>query len=233
MTTTPAPSQPPSPMRILVVDDHAVVREGLKRMLESTEPDWCVLEAADAASALEVVRAEPLDLAIVDIAMPGISGLDLLKRLRTLRPELRVLMLSMYAEQQYAVRAFKSGASGYVTKDSAPRELVHAIHRVTAGGAYVSESLAQSLALGLGKAQSEAAHDQLSNRELEVLRRLAAGERPTEIAHSLHISIKTVSTHKARVLARLGLPNTAALIRYAIEHQLVPEPVAPAPDRAR
>jgi DNA-binding NarL/FixJ family response regulator len=210
-------------MRILIVDDHAVVREGLKRMLEASEPSWNVEEAANAFEALDRVRAQHFDVAIMDISMPGMSGLDFLKRVRASQLSLRVLMLSMYAEEQYAMRAFKSGANGYVTKDSATRELVNAIRKVTAGGVYVSESLAQSLALGLGNAASEAAHERLSDRELDILRRLATGERPTEIAQALHISIKTVSTHKARILARLQLPNSAALVRYAMEHRLVPE----------
>jgi len=220
---------PPTCMRILIVDDHAVVREGLKRMLEASEPSWRIEEAANAFEALDRVRTQGFDVAIVDISMPGMSGLDFLKRVRASQLSLRVLMLSMFAEEQYAVRAFKSGANGYVTKDSATRELVNAIRKVTAGGAYVSESLAQSLALGLGNASGELPHESLSNRELDILRRLACGDRPTDIALALHISVKTVSTHKARILARLQLANAAALVRYAVEHHLVPE----APDSGR
>jgi len=199
---------PPTCMRILIVDDHAVVREGLKRMLEASEPSWRIEEAANAFEALDRVRTQGFDVAIVDISMPGMSGLDFLKRVRASQLSLRVLMLSMFAEEQYAVRAFKSGANGYVTKD---------------------ESLAQSLALGLGNASGELPHESLSNRELDILRRLACGDRPTDIALALHISVKTVSTHKARILARLQLANAAALVRYAVEHHLVPE----APDSGR
>jgi len=223
MPDAPAASPLRPCMRILIVDDHAVVREGLKRMLEASEPSWAVEEAANALEALERVRGQAFDVAVVDISMPGMSGLDFLKRVRAAQTGLRVLMLSMYAEEQYAMRAFKSGANGYVTKDSATRELVNAIRKVTAGNAYVSESLAQSLALGLGNAGVEAAHERLSDRELDILRRLATGDRPTEIAQALHISIKTVSTHKARIMARLQLPNSAALVRYAMEHHLIPE----------
>lgn len=218
-------------MRILIVDDHTVVREGLKRMLEASEPAWSVSEAPDGQQALELVRTQPFDVAVIDISMPGMSGLDLLKRVRASHPAMRVLMLSMYAEEQYAVRAFRNGANGYVTKDAATRELVNAIRKVTAGGMHVSESLAQALALALRQPATGAAHEHLSDRELDVLRRFATGARPTEIARALHISIKTVSTHKARIQARLNLPNNAALIRYAIEHGLVPD-VAPSPSEA-
>lgn len=219
-----ATARPPQTcMHILIVDDHAVVREGLKRMLEASEPSWRIEEAANAFEALDRARTQEFDVAIVDISMPGMSGLDFLKRVRASRLGLRVLMLSMFAEEQYAVRAFKSGANGYVTKDSATRELVNAVRKVTAGGAYVSESLGQILALGLGDAGGELPHERLSNRELDILRRLAGGDRPTDIALALHISVKTVSTHKARILARLQLANAAALVRYAVEHHLVPE----------
>jgi len=210
-------------MRILVIDDHAVVREGLKRMLEASEPSWTIEEASNGFEALERVRSRPFDVAVADIAMPGMGGLDFLKRVRSSQISLRVLMLSMYAEEQYAMRAFKSGANGYVTKDSAARELVNAIRKVTAGGAYVSESLAQDLALGLAGASAEPSHERLSDRELDILQRLAAGSRPTDIAQALHISVKTVSTHKARILARLQLPNSAALVRYAMENSLIPD----------
>jgi DNA-binding NarL/FixJ family response regulator len=214
-------------MRILVIDDHAVVREGLKRMLEASEPSWVIEEASNGFEALERVRSRPFDVAVADIAMPGMGGLEFLKRVRSSQPNLRVLMLSMYAEEQYAMRAFKSGANGYVTKDSAARELVSAIRKVTAGGAYVSESLAQNLALGLAGTNAEPSHERLSDRELDILQRLATGSRPTDIAQALHISVKTVSTHKARILARLQLPNSAALVRYAIENRLIPEGTTP------
>ncbi|HEX7687877.1 MAG TPA: response regulator transcription factor [Burkholderiaceae bacterium] len=230
MSDAASPRSEHAPMRILIVDDHAVVREGLKRMLEASEPSWAIDEAADAFEALDRLRSRTFDVAIVDISMPGMSGLDFLKRVRAPHPGLRVLMLSMYAEEQYAVRAFKSGANGYVTKDSATRELVKAIRKVTAGNVYVSEALAQSLVLGLSGNNGEAPHAQLSDRELDILRRLAAGDRPTTIANALHISIKTVSTHKARILARLQLPNTAALIRYAMEHGLAPDLASEAGD---
>lgn len=173
------------------------------------------------------MRRTDYDIAIVDISMPGMSGLDLLRRIRAEFPRPRVLMLSMYAEEQYAMRAFKAGANGYLTKDSATRELVAAVRKLVAGGVYVSASLAERLVLSLNGAHKDALHAQLTDRELDVLRRLAAGNRPAEIGQALHISTKTVSTHKTRILERLQLPNTAALIRYALEHDLVPGAIEP------
>ena len=218
------------PLSILVVDDHAIVREGLKRILESTPSGWCVAEAGTGTEALELLRQAPFDLAVIDISMPGINGLELLRRVRWEFPRLRVLMLSMHAEEQYAMRAFKAGASGYVTKDSASRELAAAVRKVATGGIYVSPGMAERVVLQLNGTQEPARLTQLSDRELDVLRRLVAGHRPTEIAKALHLSVKTVSTHKSRILERLQLPNLAALIRYGIEQGLdtemqVPEPL--------
>lgn len=228
-TMAPAslPDAQPSDLRILIVDDHAILREGLKRMLEATAPRWTIDETANGHEALDRLRRTDYDIAIVDISMPGMSGLDLLRRIRAEFPRPRVLMLSMYAEEQYAMRAFKAGANGYLTKDSATRELVAAVRKLVAGGVYVSASLAERLVLSLNGAHEDALHAQLTDRELDVLRRLAAGSRPAEIAQELHISTKTVSTHKTRILERLQLPNTAALIRYALEHDLVTDKIEP------
>lgn len=212
---------------VLIVDDHAIVREGLKRLLDACASSWRVAEAADGFAALDQLRAGGIDVAIVDISMQGMNGLDFLRRARHDFPALRVLVLSMHAEEQYAIRAFKSGANGYLTKDCAPRELVAAVRKVGAGGTYVSAGLAENLVQALGGLHAPPRHAQLSNRELEVLRRLASGQRPTDIADALHLSIKTISTHKSRILERLQLPSTAALIRYAIEHDLVGDEPAP------
>jgi DNA-binding NarL/FixJ family response regulator len=222
MTSPPSSEAQSLALRILIVDDHAIVREGLKRMLEATAPRWKVDATANGQEALEQMRQAEYDVAIVDISMPGMSGLDLLRHIRAEFPAVRVLMLSMYAEEQYAVRAFKAGATGYLTKDSATRELVAAVRKLVSGGVYVSANLAERLVLSLNSPAEDPRHAHLTDRELEVLRRLAAGNRPAEIAQALHISAKTVSTHKTRILERLQLPNTAALIRYALEHDLVP-----------
>ena len=226
-------------LRILIVDDHAIVREGLKRILGAKAAAWSVAEAENGAQALEMLRQEPFDIAIVDLSMPGMSGLELLRRVRPEYKGLRILMLSMHAEEQYALRAFKGGAHGYVTKDCAARDLADAVRKVAQGGTYVSTHLAERLVHQLsGAAEPAADLHQLSDRELDVLRGLVAGRRPTDIAHELHLSIKTVSTHKSRIMERLKLPNMAALIRYGMEHGLAadqsvpdtpsPEPAAPA-----
>jgi two-component system, NarL family, invasion response regulator UvrY len=207
-------------LRILIVDDHAIVREGLVRILEGTGRGWQVAEAASGFQALEWLRRHDARLAIVDLSMPGMSGLDLIARLHKEFAALRVLVLSMHAEEQYALRAFQAGAHGYVTKDRAPAELVDAVAKVSAGGAYVTASLAERVVQALNGAQAVPKHAHLSNRELEVLRRIVAGQRLSDIADDLHLSIKTISTHKRRIQDKLQLPSMAALIRYGIEHGL-------------
>jgi DNA-binding NarL/FixJ family response regulator len=208
------------PLEILLVDDHAIVREGLKRILDGSGGGWRTAEASNGLEALKALRSGHFDLAIVDLSMPGMNGLEFARRARADVPKLRLLVLSMHAEEQYATRAFKAGANGYVTKDSAARELAAAVRKVAAGGAYVSASLAEQVVLQLNGAREPARHAQLSDREFDVLRRLVAGHRPTEIANALHLSVKTVSTHKSRILERLQLPNLAALIRYGMEQGL-------------
>ncbi len=207
-------------LRILIVDDHAIVREGLVRILEGTGRDWRVAEATSGFQALEWLRRNEAQLAIVDLSMPGMSGLDLIARLRKEFSRLRVLVLSMHAEEQYALRAFQAGAHGYVTKDRAPAELVDAVAKVAGGGAYVTASLAEQVVQQLNGATAAPRHAHLSNRELEVLRRIVAGQRLCDIADALHLSIKTISTHKRRIQDKLQLPSMAALIRYGMEHHL-------------
>ena len=207
-------------LQILIVDDHAIVREGLVRILEGAARGWHVAEAATGFQALEWLRRNQAALAIVDLSMPGMSGLDLIARLRKEFPRLRVLVLSMHAEEQYALRAFQAGAHGYVTKDRAPSELVDAVAKVAAGGAYVTTSLAERVVQSLNGAQAVPRHAKLSNRELDVLRRIVAGRRLSDIANELHLSIKTISTHKRRIQDKLELPSMAALIRYGMEQGL-------------
>jgi DNA-binding NarL/FixJ family response regulator len=212
-------------LQILIVDDHAIVREGLVRILEGTGRNWLVAEATSGFQALEWLRRNQAALAIVDLSMPGMSGLELIARLKRDFPKLRVLVLSMHAEEQYALRAFQAGAHGYVTKDHAPAELVGAVEKVAAGGAYITSSLAESVVHQLSGTHAAPRHAQLSNRELEVLRRLVDGQRMSDIAEALHLSIKTISTHKRRIQDKLQLPSTAALIRYGMEHGLQEAPI--------
>ncbi len=215
---------PPNPgsLRLLLVDDHTIVREGLKQILRAVHRDWQVAEASSGFQALEHLRNQPFDLAIVDLSMPGMSGLDLLRRIRSEYPLVKVLVLSMHAEEQYAMRSFSAGASGYVTKDSAAAELVSAVTKVASGGAYVTNSLAERVVQQLNGNVHTPSHSHLSDRELEVLRRLVSGQRLVDIAEDLHLSVKTVSTHKSRIQEKLQQPNLAALVRYGLENQIGP-----------
>ena len=220
-----SPLPMPAPRHLLIVDDHTIVREGLRRILEGTG-EWTVAEAGSGFQALELLRRQPVDLALVDLSMPGMSGLDLIRRVRAEFPQVRLLVLSMHAEEQYALRAFKAGAHGYLTKDGAAAELVGAVRKVGAGGAYLSASLAEQVVQQLNRSTRIPLHAQLSDRELEVLRLLVDGRRITDIAQLLHLSVKTVSTHKSHIQEKLRLPTTAALIRYGLEHGLAQEDLA-------
>jgi DNA-binding NarL/FixJ family response regulator len=208
-------------MNLLLVDDHQIVREGLKRLLCNGTMAWAITEAGSGHEALEQLRQRPFKLAIVDLSMPGMNGLDLIKRIKSEYPATRVLVLSMHSEDQYAIRAFKLGADGYLVKDAASTELQLAATKVAAGGMYVSPTMAERVVLQLSGSDSRSGgHETLSNRELEVLQRIVAGQRLTEIANDLHLSVKTVSTHKANLQEKLQLPNMAALIRYGIDNNL-------------
>lgn len=226
------PSLPPA-VRLLLVDDHTIVREGLKRILESIGEGWDITEESSGFQALESLRRARFDLAIVDLSMPGMSGLELIRRIRVEFPPLPVLVLSMHAEEEYALRAFKAGANGYVTKDSAAAELLQAVQKVLCGGAYVTTALAERVVQQLNGRIDVPLHAKLSNRELEVLRRIVAGQRATDIAAALNLSVKTISTHKTRIIEKLQVGSTAALFRYAMEHRLHGEdPPAAGPDDA-
>jgi DNA-binding NarL/FixJ family response regulator len=209
-------------LRVLLVDDHTIVREGLKRILGATRDGWVVSEESSGFRALDNLRHQACDLAIVDLSMPGMSGLELLRRIRVEWPNLPVLVLSMHAEEEYALRAFKAGANGYVTKDSAADELAAAARKVALGGTYVTTSMAERVVQQLNGSVEVPRHVRLTERELEVLRRIVAGERAGAIAEALHLSVKTISTHKTRIMDKLQAPSTAALVRYAMQHGLVP-----------
>ena len=208
-------------IQILIVDDHAILRRGLQEILEREFRDVRIGGAGTAEQALTQLDSEKWDLVILDITMPGRSGVDVLRNLKALRPKLPVLVLSMHPEDQYGKRVLKAGASGYMNKESAPEELIKAVRKLLSGGRYVSPTLAETLAVDLGRDDGTPAHERLSDREFEVLRKMASGKTVGQIAQELHLSVPTVSTYRARILEKMGMSNTAELIRYAVSHHLV------------
>lgn len=209
-------------MRVLIVDDHAVVRRGLRQILADAFPGVEVAEATDAEQTIETAYREKCDVVILDISMPGRSGLDALKEIKKDNPALPVLVLSIHPEDQFATRLLKAGASGYMTKESAPEELVNAVNKVIAGGKYVSAALAEKLAADLEKDRAGVPpHQRLSDREYEVLLLIATGHTISEIAVKLSLSVKTISTYRARILEKTDLKSNADLVRYAVSHGLI------------
>ena len=207
-------------IKIVIADDHAIVREGLKRIVGSIADMEVFAEAADGTEVMARVRELDFDVLVMDLSMPGRSGMELIKLVHAEKPRLRILVLSMHQELQYAVRSIKSGASGYLTKESAPAQLEQAIRKIAAGGAYVTPEVAEQLALGAMPGSVALPHESLSDREFEVFRLLVAGQSVTDIAAQIKLSAKTVSTHKANLTRKLGLQNQSDLIRYAIKHGL-------------
>jgi DNA-binding NarL/FixJ family response regulator len=206
--------------RVLIADDHALVRDGLKRILEGNDDLTVAGEAANGHDVLQALAAIPFDVLLLDLSMPGRSGVELIKLVKERMPRLPVLVLTMHEEEQYAVRAIRAGASGYLTKDTAAAQLVSAIRKVAGGGLFINAAVAEQLALNVMPASSALPHTLLSDREFEVFHLLVAGKSVTDIARLLSLSIKTVSTHKARVLQKMRLHSIAELTRYAIEHHL-------------
>ncbi|MCM2251010.1 MAG: response regulator transcription factor [Ramlibacter sp.] len=207
-------------IRIVIADDHAIVREGLKRIISDTGDMTVAGEAADGSEVMKQVREHDFDILVLDLSMPGRSGMELIRLVRSEKPKVRILVLSMHQELQYAVRAIKSGASGYLTKESAPAQLEQAIRKIAGGGAFITPEVAEQLALGAMPGSESQPHEMLSDREFEVFRLLADGVSVTEIAARLKLSVKTVSTHKANLMQKMGLQNASELIRYAIRHGL-------------
>lgn len=208
-------------INVLIADDHTIVRKGLKQLLAET-PDMVVAgEASNGYEVLEKIKQNHYDVLLLDISMPGKSGLDILKELRAEKPKLPVLVLSMYPEEQYAVRVLRAGASGYLTKESAPDELVVAMRKVAQGKKYVSPSLAEKLAVDLEVDATKPAHETLSDREYQVMCMIASGETVGEIAEKLSLSAKTISTYRARILEKMSMKNNAELTHYAIQNKLV------------
>ena len=207
--------------RCLIADDHPVVRRGVRDVLEDEHLCSDIYEAKTGEEALEALRRQPWDLLILDIALPDKHGLDVLKEAKLLQPRLSVLMLSLYPEKEFAMRAIKAGASGYLTKQSAPSELLAAVHRVLQGGRYITEALAEQMAHALETGADDVLHARLSDRELQVLRLLGQGKSVSVIAEELCLSVKTISTYRARILEKLSCESTGELIRYAVEARLI------------
>jgi two-component system, NarL family, invasion response regulator UvrY len=208
-------------IRVLIADDHPIVRGGLKELLVRHLDDVVCGEAHNGQQVLTEVRSQPWDLVILDITMPGRSGLGVLAELKVLRPKLPVLILSMHSEDQYGTRVLKAGASGYLRKESAPEELIKAVRKLLAGGRYVSPSLAETFARDLNENTERPAHERLSAREFEILMMIASGKPLNQIAEELHLSATTVSSYRARILEKMKMTTTAELIRYAVQNHLV------------
>lgn len=208
-------------MKIIIADDHAVVRKGLSQVLSDIGDVTSVDEVSNGQELLEKVSATDCDAVVLDISMPGKSGLDVLKDLKQLKPEIPVLVLSIYPENQYAERVLKAGASGYLTKDSAPEELANAVKKVLGGRKYISPSLAEKLASGLMGDSDKLLHEQLSDREFEVFKMIASGRAMTDIAKDLFLSVKTVSTYKARIYDKMNLKSREDITQYALKNDLV------------
>lgn len=207
-------------LKFILADDHAIVRRGLKQLLKEEFPKAFITEVGDAHSALDIVSVKEFDLLICDISMPGTTGLDLCKKVKRLKPELPILILSMHKEEQYAIRALKAGASGYLPKESAPEELIKAVRHILAGKKYVSASLAAIMVNHIGDQNQLELHELLSDRELEVLKQIGKGNSLTEIGAKLNLSPNTISTYRSRILDKMKMKSNAELIRYIHEHKI-------------
>ena len=207
--------------KVLVADDHAVVREGIKRIIEETADMVVAGEAVNGWEVLDKARGGDYDVVVLDISMPGKNGMEILKELKRERPGIPVLILSMHPEEQYALRALRAGASGYVTKESAPDELIAALEKVLRGSKYITSALAERLVLDIGVGSEESLHEKLSDRELQVLCLLAEGKTINQIGQELCLSAKTISTYRSRIMQKMAMKTNAQLIRYAIKHGLV------------
>lgn len=207
-------------LKVLLADDHAIIRDGVKQILADTDDLVAAGEAANGLEVMQQVREKEWDVLVLDISMPGRSGLELIRMIKDEKPELPILILSMHHEEQYAVRAFQAGAMGYVTKESDGDLLVLAIRRVANGGVYISDKVAELMVRGIRPDSKPLAHNLLSDREYQIFNMLVLGRGLTEIGVELSLSVKTISTHKTHILQKMNLANTAELIRYAVAHGL-------------
>jgi two-component system invasion response regulator UvrY len=206
--------------RVAIVDDHPVVRQGIRQIVTGTDDIVVALEATSGRELVDRLLDADVDLVLLDLSLPDIDGLELLKQLRRDRPALPVLILTMHSEEQFAIRTLRAGASGYLTKDSAPGELVGAIRKVVGGSRYLTPQLAERIAAHLGPESDRPAHERLSDREYQVLRMIATGKTTREISSELALSVKTVSTYRARLLEKMGMRSTAEVTAYAVRHRL-------------
>ncbi|TDN63214.1 LuxR family two component transcriptional regulator [Paraburkholderia sp. BL10I2N1] len=207
--------------KVLIADDHTLVRDGLRHILQNASGFEVIGEANDGTSTIALIRDMEAHVLVLDLSMPGRNGVELIKQIKDEKPALRILVLTMHAEQQYAVRAFKAGASGYLTKESASAELVSAVTKVVSGGIYVSLAMAEQFAQSLNEPVDTLPHQRLSDREFDDFRRIAAGQTISEIAQEPCVSAKTVSTYKTRILEKMQMPHEAALVRYALRHSFL------------
>lgn len=208
-------------MKFLISDDHAIVRKGLKDLLREEFPKAEFFEAVNSQEAITLVSTCAMDVILLDISMPGRNGMETLKQMRAMGIKSPILMLSMHSEDQYAVRALRAGASGFINKESANDELLSAIHRVLNGKKYITAAVAEKLADSVGSPEQKLLHESLSDREMQVLQQIASGKTVSEIAEEISLSVNTVSTYRARILEKLSLNNSAELTRYAIDNHLV------------
>lgn len=208
-------------IKILIVDDHPIVRRGLRQILSENLDFHVAGEAATPAEVIAKLEQERFDVIVLDVSLPGGSGIDLIADVRRLRPEARVLVLTVFSEEQYAVRALRAGAAGFLTKESAPEKLVEAVGKIAAGGRYVSPELAEALASMLAGDAPGAIHERLSNREFEILKLIGSGKTVSQIADALGLSVKTVSTHRTRILQKMGMKTNAELTHYVVRTHLV------------
>lgn len=208
-------------IKVIIVDDHMIVREGLKQIIADTADMRVIDEASNGQEALDQIRNNSYDVLLLDISMPGRSGLEVLKEIRSEAPHLSILVLTMHPEEQYAVRVLRAGASGYLTKESAPDELIEAIRKVSDGGKYISATLAEKLAFDLEIDTEKPLHQTLSDREFEVMCMISSGKTVTEIADEMSLSVKTISTYRTRILEKMRMRTNAELTYYSIKNQLV------------
>jgi two-component system, NarL family, invasion response regulator UvrY len=208
-------------INLMIADDHPIVRKGIKQLFDETQDISVVYEVSNGQEIFNIIKEKKIDIVLLDISMPGRSGLDILKQLKNENPDIIILILSMYPEEQYAIRALKAGASGYITKESAPDELVNAVRKVYAGGKYVSMTLAEKLAYEFDNTKAKNPHEKLSDREFQVMCMIASGKSVTEISHEIFLSIKTISTYRTRILEKMNFKNNSDITRYALENHLV------------